>query len=331
LLVAALAWPAAAAAAPCGRPDRPWVGLTVDPQDAAPLTFDDLLLDLRAELGPRGIEVCAAGTAGADAALATFRIALEGPDHALVRLEIRDEVTQKWVGRRVDLSKLPPDGRALAVAVAADELLRATWAELVLVPRQPRPPPPPQVEQAVGAILEARPRAPPATSVRGAFAVDRYTGGQTHLGVDVGLSRWLGPRIGLDFALGLRAGLPVSAPHGTIHARVEHATAGILLALVPRRLDAALELSLAASARGMHVDYQGVPDDGASGTHASGWALYALGGVSAALHISPALCLGLSLGAGAPLRSSSASDGDRTVTGISGLGLSGSAGAGASF
>ena len=70
----------------------------------------------------------------AAAPLATLAVELAPDDtaKATVDIEVRDAVTRKRVRRDVDLSRIPDDGRAAAIAIEADELLRASWAEVAL-------------------------------------------------------------------------------------------------------------------------------------------------------------------------------------------------------
>ena len=70
----------------------------------------------------------------AAAPLATLAVELAADDtaKATVDIEVRDAVTHKRVRRDVDLSRIPDDGRAAAIAIEADELLRASWAEIAL-------------------------------------------------------------------------------------------------------------------------------------------------------------------------------------------------------
>jgi hypothetical protein len=85
--------------------------------------------DLAAELGPRGFGVCAA-RAGAGELAAEIWLSISEPSR--VAIQIDDLVTGKRVGRDVPLTPIPKGGKALAIAIAADELLRASWAELDL-------------------------------------------------------------------------------------------------------------------------------------------------------------------------------------------------------
>ena len=107
----------------CGG-DKPWVA--VSGQVAAGFAHA-VRSDLRAGLAPSSIEVCEAGSTEPLA-----RVVLRQVDGARYSLDVTDSVTKKRLGRDLSLEKLPADGRALALAVAAEELLRASWAELAL-------------------------------------------------------------------------------------------------------------------------------------------------------------------------------------------------------
>lgn len=126
---------------------------------------------LRTELEGDGVEELRFD-ADDDGALAVIR--LEFPvcaaDATALALSIDDAVTRKSVRRAVDLGDVPASGRARALALAAAELLRASWAELALAPSAPAlDPAPPRVRAAMvvrllGALRsrgELPPPAPP--------------------------------------------------------------------------------------------------------------------------------------------------------------------------
>ena len=161
----------------------------------------DVTEQLRASLAKRAIAVCS-GTVPTPPESGSEQLAkLNGPMATLVflplskdgvslSLEVHDSVTAKRVGRDVDLRNTPPDGRALVLALEADELLRATWAELALKdsPAPPRADVPPAVRRAVETSIASTTLARGAIGVRG--AVERFTGydnargGGTFLGGD---------------------------------------------------------------------------------------------------------------------------------------------------
>jgi hypothetical protein len=84
--------------------------------------------DLATELEPRGIAVCDPGS-GERAPEVVVHV--RPVDDVLV-IELDDRVTHKRVARDLSLRAIPANGQALAVAIAIDELLRASWAELAL-------------------------------------------------------------------------------------------------------------------------------------------------------------------------------------------------------
>lgn len=121
----------AQAPAPGDCSSERFIVLTGDGLD--PALFNEVRTDLAAELAHRGIDVCAPETPRDPAAIAR----LSATD-ATVVIELDDRVTHKRVGRDLTLERLPPNGRALAIAIAIDELLRASWAELTLRRDPPR-------------------------------------------------------------------------------------------------------------------------------------------------------------------------------------------------
>src|SRR4029077_5107466 len=134
-------------------------------------------------------------------------------DSAVVRVEVHDRITEKVVSRDVSLAAVPSDTRRLTVARAADELLRASWAELTLenAPPPKEPPPP-----AVIAAVHVPPRRPssPRFALGAAAAVDAFFGASTLLGADMVASVWIVPRMRIEARLGARAGLAQSGPEG---------------------------------------------------------------------------------------------------------------------
>jgi len=113
---------------PTGCEFQRYVVLAATPDFGSALA-DEVRKDLAAELWPRGFGVCAAQMGSGELAA---EIELGQPDAATVAIDVVDHTTGKRVGRDVTLARIPVSGRALAIAIAADELLRASWAELVL-------------------------------------------------------------------------------------------------------------------------------------------------------------------------------------------------------
>jgi hypothetical protein len=280
-----------------------------------------VLLELRAGLSPGSIEVCDATSSSVTEPLA--QVAIQVVVASRYRLEVTDSVTQKRVSRELDLSRLPADGRALALAVAAEELLRATWAELALRgAHSAQTAPPPEVQAVVQA--DAQPRPASRFKALGArLAFEHYLGGQTHYGADLFAAVPMGPVAALLLGVGVRRALTVQAPHGSIGATGYGAELGVALCFVERT---SLSLAAFASARALRLEFEPAAAPGAAASGDSGLALVSRVGLALAFG-SPGLVRSYSsLGAGLPLRSYSAADSGRAVTGVSELELFGSTG-----
>jgi hypothetical protein len=278
---------------------------------------DRVLSDLRAGLANRGIDACQ--EPGTGEPLASVRIASTSGPSVAVALEIRDAVTEKRVMRDVDLARVPEDGRAFAIAIAVDELVWASWAEIALAKRSrkaPRRAPPPEVVRGVENVLPEREEPATRLGARGAF--EHFGGGQTHLGADALALFPFTERVGLELSLGLRQGRRVSSEHGQVVASA--AAVGAMLRFTLLRASP-LELSLFAGPRAGLARFSGRAGPDASGTELSGLVLYARGGALAGVRVLGPLWLEAAGGAGAPLRGLEARDAGRVVSGVSGLEL----------
>lgn len=299
--------------------ERPWVALG---GGVRPALARAVASELRAGLAPSHIDVCTEDSLPPSEPLARVTLAQVGEaEPARFSLDVTDSVTQKRVGRDLSLEKLPADGRALALAVAAEELLRASWAELALRGvHRPATAPPPEVR----AVVE---RAPPAprrfTAIGARLAFEHFTGGQTHYGGDAFLALPLGPRFGIVAALGARRGLSEQAPHGSIGARALSGELGLSLSLLE---PSALELGAFVSARALWLRYEASATAGADAGSQSGLAVVTRAGLVLAFGRRGVVRSYSTCGVGLPLRAFSASDSGTTVTGASGLELFAAAG-----
>jgi hypothetical protein len=273
--------------------------------------------ELRAGLLPSHIDVCVQATGLAAEPLARVALTPVGEGGSRYSLEVTDSVTQKRVGRDLSLAKLPPDGRALALAVAAEELLRASWAELALRGvHSPDTAPPPEVRAVVERSAPSRPPPTRRTALGARLAFEHFLGGQTHFGGDVFALVPLGSSVGVGLALGGRRALSEQAPHGSIAARALAAELGLMLVLARR---GGLELGAGISGRALWLTFEPAPAGGAEASTQSGLAFITRAGLS--LVFGGRLKSYASLGAGLPLRSFSASDSGAEVTGASSLEL----------
>jgi hypothetical protein len=298
--------------------EKPWVAVAGHVPEALAAAVRS---DLRAGLAPSNIEVCEAPPAAAPEPLA--RVAIEQPDAAKARysLDVTDSVTRKRVGRDLVLDGLPMDGRPLALAVAAEELLRASWAELALRGvHSAQTAAPPEVR----AVVErATPPARRFTAWGARLGFERFLGGQTHYGADLFASVPLGRSAGGLVAVGARRALSEQAPHGSIVATALSAEAGLSLTFLRMR---GLDLGAFVSGRALRVSFEPEAEAGVDAKPQSGLAVTSRVGVALAFG-SPGLVRSYSaFGAGLPLKSFSASDSGAVVTGVSKLELFAAAG-----
>jgi len=316
-----IAWTAdVRAESTCGSPQRPWVSLTFAEANW-PLGFASKVLgDLRAGLSSRGIDTCPDETGPSnEPPLAWVRIAALEKKSVVLTVEIRDAVTAKRVSRDVDLAAVPADGRAFAIALAVDELVWASWAEIALARKsrqqassKPRPAPPPEVVQGVESELTS---SGPAPKLGVRFATEHYLGGQTLLGADAATILPLSERFALDLDAGGRVGLGTDAPHGDVHSSsIGFGASGRYAFVHSSFADVGLSLGLRAAV----VRFRGSASPGAEGEEVSGLTLYARGGPFATLRLGGPVGVDAGFGAGAPLRALEATDTGKVVSGVSG-------------
>jgi len=244
---AGLTLPSPAAAQPrCAGGDGPWVLLQIGVEGWNEARRATVLSDLQHTLEGQGIAACSGEARPTVAPLATLAVDLSPDDaaKATVDIEVRDAVTRKRVRRDLDLSRIPDDGRAAAIAIEADELLRASWAEVALDTARAREAQATARPQVVGSVEQVMAPARAESGGLGArAAVEHYFGGATLVGADgVGRLR-LSPRFELEIAGTLRVGPSVAVPHGQVSAL----GAGGSLALLVR-VAGARRASLAAGA-----------------------------------------------------------------------------------
>ncbi len=309
----------------CGT-ERPWVEVVVTHPD--PAFAARVAADLRAGLAATRIDTCERAQIERPRPLATVLVSASTAALSTFSVDVTDSVTQKRLVRDVDLRDVPEDGRAFALAVAAEELLRASWAELSVrrstqsqVEPVPAPAPPPSLPPP-----EPAPEPPPpdnhsALGLR--FAVEHYTEGYTELGPDMVWGQAVLPWLDLGVAVGARRGLAVDAPHGSISAL---AMSGELFGEF-RLLEAQyLRLDASTGLRGARVWFSATADSDAEATDSAGNALYATAGLVLSLGPPGFLRSRSHLGVGAPLKSFAVSDAGRVVAGMSGLMLYASTG-----
>lgn len=319
----------ARAADACGASGRPWVSLTFAGANWPPRFEEQVLADLRPGLTSRGIDTCPDDSGPlTEPPLATVRVAAAEPTSVAVSVEVRDAVTEKRVSRDVDLARVPPDGRAFAIAIAVDELVWASWAEIALEKTRraaphPAKPPPPEVVAGVERELPQRDERNSVLVLR--FAAEHYGGGQTQLGADLGALLPLAARLTLALDAGFRQGLRVSAPDGRVLSSAIGGDAALRFAVLHA---AAGDAGVTAGARLAATRFRGAAGAPAHDAELSGLTAFARLGAFGSLRLGGALYLDATVGAGAPLRALEATDDGEVVTGVAGVELFGALGLG---
>lgn len=301
----------------CGRLGRPWVSLEFTWNRQRVADERAILADLRAGFSGSDIDVCALTTGPEHAPVASVQISRDTvhPNH--VSVEIKDTITDKRVGRQVDLSNVPEDGRPFAIALATDELVWASWAELALERDRPKPEAPPEIARGIERELP-EPALEPGPRIRlaGRASGERYSGGQDHLGAELGLAFPLTRRLHLDLALGWREGFVVTAPNGRIDADAIGFAFGLRPLLVTRTN---LELGLELGGHLSWVRLRGDASEAATASELSRSIAYARLGPSVEWRVSGPVWLGGGVFLGLPLRAIEATDAGEVATGASGL------------
>lgn len=101
-------------------------------------------------------------------------------EESIARLSVDDPITRKSVGRSVDLSGYPESAKARALAIAAAELISASWAEASLNPSPQVPPvgpaPKPEARRAVAERVRSAPSLAPEPAPRTPAAPNAFLG-----------------------------------------------------------------------------------------------------------------------------------------------------------
>jgi hypothetical protein len=262
------------------------------------------------------------------APIARIHVTLRQEASATVHVD--DAVTKKILEREVSVVGLPADGRALPIAIAADELLRASWAEISIHPKDDVPT---VVRESVAPAQS--PSAPPTVSVFFERAwevglrttVGVYGGGQTQLGGALFLRRDLGRRVTVEmFGYG-REGMVVNAADGAIHA---HAVGGGFSLDLHLFGSGAARVGLRGGADLGYVSFVGTPREGALSSTFGGLSSFAQAGLVGGFE-ADRLRLSASLLGLAPIRQVQAIDGAAVVTSLGGPGIQAGIGAGVGF
>jgi hypothetical protein len=272
---------------------------------------------LRSELSERNISLCtAAPRKPAAAPIANVVLTpVASADRISLDIEVRDEVTSKRVGRVVDLSGVPSDGRAIVVALAVAELLRASWAELALDGAKPREHAPPEVRAAVEPKRPEQ-RASLQVGVRG--AAEWWSGGLPLLGGDGALSWHPTERFSADLLAGARVAPDETSQSGTVSVTAFVLRAGGGVALTRPDARAAVFVGARASAYVLRLD--GEPSASSEGASETALAIAVESGPRLLLPLGAGLHLSVDAALGVALRGVEGRDVGSAVTGLTGIG-----------
>jgi hypothetical protein len=322
LLLAVL--PRVVLAASCGQGGGPWVSVKFGEGAGDEAFRNAVVQDLHAGVASSQLAACDAAHGPARPASAEI-IITDGTQALSLKVEVRDAVTRKQVSREIDLSSVPSDGRAFAVALATDELLWATWAELALMKDEAsQPQAPPEIVRGVAQELPARSEER-ATVWALRAGLEHFTAGQTQFGGDLAFVNALSRRLWLDMALGYRQGLSIAATHGSVSSRGVGVTPALRWVLAS---SAAGQVEVGVGARALLLRFEGQAEPGANAGEFSTLVVDARGLLSGILALSKVWNLEAAAGAGWALRSAEATDAGQVVRAASGLELLGTLGLG---
>ena len=164
---------------------------------------DEFMTQLRTALRVRGVDVCAGPRATLREAIATVEITNEGDTRFVI--VVKHAGFTKLAERTADLASLPPDGRPLALALATDELVRASWPELQVSDVQHEKPALPEVQTAIAPEPAAWGQTAPRLELGACGSEEFYMSGSAQLGGDLFAILWLAPQLGIDARAGVRA------------------------------------------------------------------------------------------------------------------------------
>lgn len=311
---------------------RPWVSVVFARGEWTRDFEGAVLRDLDAGLAARGIAACRdesddtsradgrrSGESREPAAVVTLR-GQPGSDVSL-SVEVTDSVTHKRVARGVDLSSVPSDGRAFALALAIDELVWATWAELALDPERERHRSAPV--EVMDAVERELPRSDTISRLGLRGAVEHLPGELTLVGGDALFLPALSSRAAFELAASVRLGPPEAAPHGEVGSRALGLAMTLRYELVS---SSAVALDVGLGVRALLLQFRAAADAGARARDFADLSVDARGLGYARVPLALPLSLELGAGLGWPLRTVVVTDAGSEVGGVRGPELLGSVG-----
>jgi hypothetical protein len=313
--------PAAAEPAPsCGSAGRPRVEIAGSGADVAALAAL-----LRAQLASQNIDLCPGD--GSAAAIAAVSVTARS-DGATIDVDVRDRLTAKRVSRDVDLSSVPPDGRSLTLAVVADELLRASWAELALASA---PPPAQSVPPAVKDAIEEElaPKRGFTTRLEALAELEAWAGSLALYGADLRLAVVTASGLSATVRVGGRGAPSAAGADGKVQTTAILGGLGLTFRAVPAR--SRLGFDAVARVDVVRIEYAAVANPGATGVALADTTVVVGAGFDSSVAVTSSAQLVAEVLVDAPLRAVAAQDGSRSVVAVSGIGVEGGAGVRVAF
>ena len=271
-----------------------------------------IFAELEAALRVRNIELCVASEQPSNA-IARIRFERGADAHVVIR--VFDRVTDKEVSRSVLVADFGPSARNLALAVAADELVRASWAELILEDS------PVQADEAPAVVRQAVRETSVVPNIRlerwfsFSFAFNGYTGGELQFGGSLDLERWFGERVGLRILGEGRSSLRRHGELGSVRGRV--VSGGVDL-LVRFGTVGIFSVAWASGVQVGLVHFDANASEDALASDESGVVLGVRSGLSLRFSFD-AVRLAVEGGVGAPILGAIAQDGAQELTGMTGF------------
>ena len=297
----------------CLNAGRDWVLVSIDvPNDTQ--WAGRLLNRLRVELAPSHIEICAVESGATRPPLARVHVVRAVAHQVAIEVQVDDVVTDKRVARQLDLSGMPPDTHALTIALGATELLRASWAEVMLrhAALEQR-----KVPASVRQSVDSYVLHPPATATLGVHvAGEEFLHGPRQIGADVRLGlRVKGPWHAIAQA-GMRQSPSTSTADGTLRLQAFKAGLGSALTLTP--LELPTRLAVLARLDWEHVQVLAEPKPGALAASGSSSVYLSSVGLLAEVALKSSIQFAFEVDAGTVIKGVRALDGPREVLAMNG-------------
>ncbi len=248
------------------------------------------------------------------------KIVIKGSDgpKVAVQIEIADKVTTKTVLRTIDLNTVPRDGWILTIALSADELLRASWAELLI---EDAPEPEVEVPAAVTQAVEetttesrGEPRLLLEVGASGLMLSSSWMG----LGLEAGIGVRVSPRVFLLGRFGWRRSPWVEAEFASL--RSDLVTGGISTRVELTRPEGRFGLGTVFGLTVGGLGYEIDPVPGYAGRNITKAVVLAHGGLVIWTELSGFLQPFLEAGLSIPVLGTRAIDGDEVITDFGGVG-----------